>query len=259
MYTMWSQRFLMLEAMEPWDSAAFHRQGEHPAKQSEKRDWCLGNQRRREFQSSGNLSESARKRSLKWMTVRLCVTWGNSTEVIGVVQSLSHVRLFVTPWTGSAGSSVLCCLPAFAHISCPLSQWWHLTISSSAAPFSFRLQSFPASGSLTPLRWWWRSNANELKNKQNVKDSTSECGIGQLYKSFSVMEETRNWTVRDIGFFFFFFKGKELELQQSQGQSRDRREARDGKKVLVTGAIIWELLPVPRILKEMDFWEVHVS
>ena len=31
--------------------------------------------------------------------------------------------------------------------SCPLSQWCCLTISSSAAPFSFCLQSFPASGS----------------------------------------------------------------------------------------------------------------
>ena len=31
--------------------------------------------------------------------------------------------------------------------SCPLSQWYCLTISSSAAPFSFCLQSFPASGS----------------------------------------------------------------------------------------------------------------
>ena len=31
--------------------------------------------------------------------------------------------------------------------SCPLSQWCHLTISSSATPFSFCLQSFPASGS----------------------------------------------------------------------------------------------------------------
>ena len=75
------------------------------------------------------------------------------------------------------------------------------------------------------------------------------------------MEEIQNWTVRDIG--FFFFKGKELELQQSQvtvkRPSRDLRVARDGKKVLVTGAVIWELLPVPRILKEMDFWEVHVS
>ena len=31
--------------------------------------------------------------------------------------------------------------------SCPLSQWCHPTISSSVIPFSFRLQSFPASGS----------------------------------------------------------------------------------------------------------------
>ena len=31
--------------------------------------------------------------------------------------------------------------------SCPLSQWCHPTISSSAVPFSCRLQSFPASGS----------------------------------------------------------------------------------------------------------------
>ena len=31
--------------------------------------------------------------------------------------------------------------------SCPLSQWSHPTISSSVVPFSFHLQSFPASGS----------------------------------------------------------------------------------------------------------------
>ena len=31
--------------------------------------------------------------------------------------------------------------------SCPLSWWWHSTISSSVVPFSSRLQSFPASGS----------------------------------------------------------------------------------------------------------------
>ena len=31
--------------------------------------------------------------------------------------------------------------------SCPLSQWCHPTISSSVDPFSFCLQSFPASGS----------------------------------------------------------------------------------------------------------------
>ena len=31
--------------------------------------------------------------------------------------------------------------------SCPLSQWYHLTISSSVVPFSSCLQSFPTSGS----------------------------------------------------------------------------------------------------------------
>ena len=31
--------------------------------------------------------------------------------------------------------------------SCPLSRWHHPTILSSVGPFSFRLQSFPASGS----------------------------------------------------------------------------------------------------------------
>ena len=31
--------------------------------------------------------------------------------------------------------------------SCPSSRWWQSTISSSVVPFSFHLQSFPASGS----------------------------------------------------------------------------------------------------------------
>ena len=37
--------------------------------------------------------------------------------------------------------------PGIYSNSCPLSQWCHLTISSSVAPFSSRLQSFPTSGS----------------------------------------------------------------------------------------------------------------
>ena len=40
---------------------------------------------------------------------------------------------------------------------CPMSQWCHPTISSSLIPFSSRLQSFPASGSLpvSALRIMW--------------------------------------------------------------------------------------------------------
>ena len=36
--------------------------------------------------------------------------------------------------------------PGACSDSCPLSLWWHPTISSSAIPFSFCLQSSPASG-----------------------------------------------------------------------------------------------------------------
>ena len=38
-------------------------------------------------------------------------------------------------------------IPRACSNSCPLSQWCHPTISSSVIPFSYRLQSFPASGS----------------------------------------------------------------------------------------------------------------
>ena len=43
--------------------------------------------------------------------------------------------------------SCLSLSPGLCSNSCLLSQWYYITISSSAAPFSFCLQSFPASGS----------------------------------------------------------------------------------------------------------------
>ena len=49
---------------------------------------------------------------------------------------LQHARL---PWPSPS--------PGACSNSCPLSQWCHPTISSSVIPFSFCLQSFPASGS----------------------------------------------------------------------------------------------------------------
>ena len=41
--------------------------------------------------------------------------------------------------------------------SCPLSQWWHPTISSSVVPFSSSRQSFPASGSFL-MSWLFESS-----------------------------------------------------------------------------------------------------
>ena len=44
--------------------------------------------------------------------------------------------------------------PRISSNPCPLSQWWHATISSSAAPFSSCPQFFPASGAF-PMRKRW--------------------------------------------------------------------------------------------------------
>ena len=64
-----------------------------------------------------------------------------------LVQSLSHVQFFKTPWTA-------CSMPGFpVHhqfpklAKTPLSRWCHPTISSSVISFSSCLQSFPAYGS----------------------------------------------------------------------------------------------------------------
>ena len=45
--------------------------------------------------------------------------------------------------------------------SCPLSQWCYRTILSSAFPFSFCLQSFPASGSF-PMSWLFASSGQHI-------------------------------------------------------------------------------------------------
>ena len=58
---------------------------------------------------------------------------------------LKHPRLSYPPPTPKACSN-----------SCPLSQWCHPTISSSAVPFSSCLQSLPASGSF-PMNQFFAS------------------------------------------------------------------------------------------------------
>ena len=61
-------------------------------------------------------------------------------------QSLSRVRLFVTPRTAACQASNPSPTPGVYAHSWPLSRWCHPSISSSVVSFS-RLQSFPAPGS----------------------------------------------------------------------------------------------------------------
>ena len=70
--------------------------------------------------------------------------WINSKVHFIVIQWLSHVWLFATPWTASYQDSCPSPSPRACSNSCPLSQQCHPTISSSVAPFSACPQSFPA-------------------------------------------------------------------------------------------------------------------
>ena len=50
---------------------------------------------------------------------------------------------------------------------CPLNQWCYLTITSSAALFSFCLQSSPASGSF-PVSWLFGSGGQSIRTSGSV-------------------------------------------------------------------------------------------
>ena len=77
------------------------------------------------------------------------------------VQSLSRIQLFATPWTATHQAPCPSLTPRVHSISCPLSRWCHLTISSSFVPFSSSLQSFLASGSF-PMSQFFASGGQSI-------------------------------------------------------------------------------------------------
>ena len=87
---------------------------------------------------------------------------------VSSVQLLSHVRLFVTPWTAAARHPCLSSTLGVYSNSCPLIQWYHPTISSSVIPFSSCPQSFPVSASF-PMSQLFASGGQKL----GVSASTS--------------------------------------------------------------------------------------
>ena len=81
--------------------------------------------------------------------------------VIFVVQSLSHVLLFVTPWTAARQASLSFTIFWSLLNSYPLNQWCHPTISFSVIPFSSCPHSFPASGSF-PMSQFFTSSGQSI-------------------------------------------------------------------------------------------------
>ena len=62
------------------------------------------------------------------------------------VQLLSHLGVFMTPWTAACQASLSITNSRVYSNSGPLNRWCHPTISTSVIPFFSPFQSFPASG-----------------------------------------------------------------------------------------------------------------
>ena len=94
----------------------------------------------------------------RWQKTNCGIYVKQNTNV--VVQSLSCVWLFATPWTTAHQASLSFTVSQFAQIHVH----WVAEISntsSSATPFSFCLQSFPASGSF-PVSWLFTSGGQSI-------------------------------------------------------------------------------------------------
>ena len=89
--------------------------------------------------------------------------WGWGPEqVVVATPGLQHARLLCpSPSPGACSNS------------CPLSQWCHLTISSSVVHFSSHLQSFPASGSF-PMSQFFASNGQSIGTSASASVPSSE-------------------------------------------------------------------------------------
>ena len=98
-------------------------------------------------------------------------------KVFSSVQLLSSVQLFATPWLQHARPP---CPSRTAEVHpnpCPLSQWCHLTISSSVVPFSCCPQSFPASGS-SPMSQLFASGGQSIGSFSfNISPSKGQPGL----------------------------------------------------------------------------------
>ena len=86
------------------------------------------------------------------------------------LQSLTHVRLFVTPWTAAHHASLSITNVQSCSNSCPSSWWCHVTISNLCCPLLLCLQSFSASGSFPTSQFFTSCS-------QSIEVSASASGL----------------------------------------------------------------------------------
>ena len=108
---------------------------------------------------------SGSKLNVRWRT------HGQHNVCVNGVTCCSAAKSCPTLWPhGLQSARCLCPLlsPRVFSNSCPLSQWCYVTISSSVTPFSFCLQSFPASGSF-PISQLFATSGQSIATVFSVK------------------------------------------------------------------------------------------
>ena len=95
--------------------------------------------------------------------VALCITWPKYWRIF-MLSLFSHSVVSNSLWPHVLQHARIPCPsppPGVYSNSCPLSQGWYLTISSSATLFFYCLQSFPASGSI-PMSYLFASGGQSI-------------------------------------------------------------------------------------------------
>ena len=154
---------------------------------------------------------------------------GNSGwRVRHYVQSLSHIWLFVTPWTAAHQASLSFTI-SWSLLKRPLSWWCHPTISSSLAPFSTCLQSLGASLSL--FQWVHSSN--------------------QVAKGLELLLQHQS--------FQWLFRADFLQdgLVWSPCSPRDSQESSPAPQVEGISSLALSLFYCPALTSVRDYWKNH--
>ena len=101
----------------------------------------------------------------------------NKELAFSSVQSLSRVWLFVTPWMQHARPPCLSPTRGAYSNSCPLSWWYHPTISSSVVPFSSCPQSFPGPGFFQVSQFFTWGSQSIGVSSFNISPSNKYSGL----------------------------------------------------------------------------------
>ena len=100
--------------------------------------------------------------------IKRCLLLGRKAMTnLVVVQLLSHVWLFVIPWTAARQASSLSLFPGVCSDSCPLSRWCHPTMSKAETSLCWQSPYSQTYGFSSSHVWKWELDLKESWTRKN--------------------------------------------------------------------------------------------